>query len=273
MARRAFHRLGQDRGHLDRRVGDRQAPVDAKVRVVTTTRQRDHRVRARLRHRRHAVPGVVGQLATRGVGRLSPAARSVDARRRARPPGNRQRDLRSRRSRRQHRAGVPAIEAAQRHRAARRPWIDRKGRLRDRGDVVPRVVRAGASEEDARPHPDGSPSATRVPALQLPPATSSSSTSCCTASTVSASRSRAGTTRPAPASSSSTSIPRTRSRLVTALCAPSRCCARSPSSKAARSRSWPSPVPSTATGCTCTTRWRAPASRCSTPPMVMNCRS
>ena len=127
------------------------------------------------------------------------------------------------------------------------------------------------AEEAARPDPDGSSRDARLPALQLAATTAVPRRRVCNASTVSASRSRVGTTRPHPVSSSSTSTRPTRSPRAIASCASSRCCAKSPWSKAVRSRSWPSPARSTATGCTCTTRWRATASRCSTPPTVTIC--
>ena len=85
--------MGQDRGDLDRRIGDWQAPLDAQVRRVAPTRERDHRVRAGLRHQRYTVPGVVGRLAPRCARGLPSAPGPAHARRRTGSTGNCQRHL------------------------------------------------------------------------------------------------------------------------------------------------------------------------------------
>ena len=71
----------------------------------------------------------------------------VDARRRTRPPRHSQRDLRHRRPRGQLGSSVPAVEAAQHHQSSRRPWLDGEGRVRDRSDALPRVLRRRPRQE------------------------------------------------------------------------------------------------------------------------------
>ena len=196
-----------------------------------------------------------GTLATRGARRHPSTARSVDARGSARSSGNRQRDLRHRRSRRQTRPRLPSREVAQCHREACRSRVDREGRVRGRGDAVPRVATNSARAKKLRTTSRRCPIRRHSATCTTTPASSSSfSMSHWIDSTVSASRSRDGTMRPRPGQFELNIDPADPSPRVIASSASNRCCARSPSSRVTPSRSWPSPRLTTATGCTCTTR-------------------